>query len=137
MITWKALLIGLVVTILVGLFGQAIYVLIASYIGMAASDYAFFSTYKQEIWFIFAIAVYCLTMTFGGLLTATIAREYKVTHALVVGLGAGIASILSSAERGDITFMAVVMVFLGGLFASLGGRFARRVSDQYEGDTSE
>ncbi|UZE96902.1 hypothetical protein [Alkalimarinus alittae] len=134
MISWKALIVGLIVTILVGLFGQALYVLLASYIGMAASDYVFFSTYKQEIWFVFAVLVYCLTMAFGGLLTGTMASHYKVTHASVVGFLAGIASIMSSAERGDITFMAVVMVFLGCLFACFGGVFARRVSEQYEED---
>lgn len=129
MISWKALIIGLIVTILVGLFGQAIYVLLASYIGMAASDYTFFSTYKQEIWFIFAILVYCLTMAFGGLLTGTIAIQFKVSHAAVVGLLASIASVVSSAESGNITVMAVVIIVLGTLFASIGGFFARRVSE--------
>lgn len=128
MISFKALIIGLIVTILVGLFGQAIYVLVASYIGMAASDYAFFSAYKQEIWFVFAILVYCLTMAFGGLLTGTIAIQYKVSHATLVGFLAGVASVTSSAESGDVTFMAVVMVLLGGGFAALGGILARRVS---------
>lgn len=132
MISWKALIIGLVVTILVGLFGQAIYVLLASYIGMAASDYAFFSAYKQELWFVFAILVYCLTMAFGGLLTGTIAIQYKVSHAAAVGLLASIASVVSSAESGDVTFMAVVIIVLGTVFSSLGGVFARRVSDYDE-----
>lgn len=127
MISWKALIIGLVVTILVGLFGQAIYVLIASYIGMAASDYAFFAAYKQEIWFVFAILVYCLTMSFGGLLTGTIATQFKVAHAASVGLLTGIASVISSAENSHITFMAVVMVVLGVIFASIGGILARKV----------
>lgn len=129
MISWKALIIGLIVTILVGLFGQAIYVLLASYIGMAASDYTFFSTYKQEIWFIFAILVYCLTMAFGGLLTGTIATQFKVSHAAAVGFFASIASVVSSAESGHITFMAVVIIVLGTLFSSIGGVFARRVSE--------
>ncbi len=129
MISWKALIVGLIVTILVGLFGQAIYVLLASYIGMAASDYVFFSTYKQEIWFVFAILVYCLTMTFGGLLTGTIANQFKVSHAAVVGFIASVTSVVSSAESGHITFMAVVIVVLGTFFSSLGGVFARRVSE--------
>ncbi|WP_250655087.1 hypothetical protein [Alkalimarinus coralli] len=127
MISWKALIIGLVVTILVGLFGQAIYVLLASYIGMAASDYVFFSTYKQEIWFIFAMLVYCLTMAFGGLLTGTIANQKQAWHAAAVGFLAGVASVTSSAENSSITLMAVVMVVLGAFFAFLGGLFALRV----------
>lgn len=126
MISWKALIIGLIVTILVGLFAQAIYVLVASYIGMAASDYGFVSSYKQEIWFIFAILVFCLSMSFGGVVTATIASHKLVHHAAVVGFMASLTSILTSSASGDLTLMAGVMIVLGTVFAALGGVFTGR-----------
>ncbi len=133
MISWKALIIGLIVTIIVGLFGQALYVLLASYIGMAASDYGFVSDYKQEIWFTFAILVFCVTMAFGGLLTGAIAEKKVIAHAFVVGFLASLASIVSSATSGDLTFMGGVMIILGTLFASLGGLMAKRFDETAEG----
>lgn len=128
MISWKALIVGLVVTILVGLFSQAIYVLLASYIGMAASDNTFVSTYKQEIWFVFAILVYCLAMAFGGLITSTIANHKLVLHAAIVGLLASLASVVWSTTSGDLTWMSIVIVVMGTLSAALGGGFARRIA---------
>jgi hypothetical protein len=128
MISLKALVIGLIVTVLVGLFGQAIYVLLASYIGMAASDYGFVSNYKQEIWFVFAILVFCLSMSFGGMVTATIANHKLVQHAAVVGFMASLASILSSTASGDLTLMAGIMIVLGTVFAALGGLMIKRAA---------
>ena len=128
MISWKALIIGLIVTVLVGLFAQAIYVLLASYIGMAASDYGFVSNYKQELWFIFAILVFCLSMSFGGIVTATIAEHKLVYHAAAVGFMASLASVLSSATSGGLTLMAGVMVVLGVVFAALGGLIIKRAA---------
>lgn len=130
MASFKALIVGLIVTILVGLFAQAIYVLLASYIGMAASDYGFVSNYKQELWFIFAILVFCLSMFFGGVVTATIADHKLVYHAAAVGCMASLASILSSATSGGLTLMAGVMVVLGTVFAALGGFIIKRAGNQ-------
>ncbi len=130
MVSFKALIVGLIVTILVGLFAQAIYVLLASYIGMAASDYGFVSNYKQELWFIFAILVFCLSMFFGGVVTATIADHKLVYHAAAVGCMASLASILSSATSGGLTLMAGVMVVLGTVFAALGGLIIKRAATQ-------
>jgi len=130
MVSLKALIVGLVVTVLVGLFAQAIYVLLASYIGMAASDYGFVSSYKQELWFVFAILVFCLSMSFGGIVTATIADHKLVYHAAVVGFMASLASILSSTASGNLTLMAGVMIVLGTVFAALGGVITRRAASE-------
>ena len=130
MISWKALIVGLVVTVLVGLFAQAIYVLLASYIGMAASDYGLVSNYKQELWFVFAILVFCLSMSFGGMLTAIIANHKLVYHAAAVGFMASLASILSSTASGDLTLMAGVMIVLGTVFAALGGVITKRAANE-------
>jgi len=130
MVSLKALIVGLIVTVLVGLFAQAIYVLVASYIGMAASDYGFVSSYKQELWFVFAILVFCLSMSFGGMVTATIANHKLVCHAAAVGFMASLASILSSTASGDLTLMAGVMIVLGTVFAALGGFIIRRAASE-------
>ena len=128
MVSVKSLIIGFVVTVIVGLFAQAIYVLLASYIGMAANDYGFVSSYKQELWFAFAILVFCLSMAFGGMVTATIANQKLVCHAAAVGFMASLASILSSTTSGGLTLMAGVMIVLGVVFAALGGLIVKQAA---------
>ncbi len=129
---WKAISAGVVATIVFWLVSQLVYVLAASAIGIASahSEWVFFSDYKEQLWFVTAMMIYCLTMIVGGLITSFLCNDRFVLNASIAGGLTGCLIVATSFGLGQLTMMSVVLVILGFVFAALGGltwvRFFKR-----------
>lgn len=128
MFNFKAVIIGLVVTLLIGLCGQVAFVLLASYVGMAAEDVAWIQQYKQQFWFALGMLAYCLSLILGGMVTAFISDKSAIANATLAGGLAAVVSVLTSGDTSELTLMALLLVGLGILFGGLGGRFYQRIT---------
>jgi hypothetical protein len=118
-----AIVIGLIITLFVGLFNQLIYILVAAAISRADTGDGFFSTHEEQLWFISALLVYCFTMLVGGAVTALIARNRRpVLSGAVMGCLAGLLMLATMIGVGKFTWMSAVLLILALLFSGLGAK---------------
>lgn len=118
-----AIVVGLIVTLFVGLFNQLIYVLAAAAISRADTGNGFFTTYEEQLWFVSALVVYCFTMLVGGAVTGFIARNRRpILSSAVMGCLAGLLMMASMIGVGYFTWMSAVLLILALLFSGLGAK---------------
>ena len=122
-VNWRAISLGIVTTVIVWLISQLIYVLVASAIGIVSSnqDMGFFSAYKEQLWFVTAMLVYCLTMIAGGLMTSFLAEDHFILNATLVGGITGCLIVATSLGMGQLTWISGLLILFGFIFAALGG----------------
>lgn len=118
----KAIVIGFILTTVIFLSGQVAYVLLASYVGTAATDNALVGEYKEVIWFYLSMAVYAVCFLLGGLLTSLLTDVKKIVHAGLVGFLVAGGSVLASADLSDLNYKAFILVAVGLCFAAWGGK---------------
>jgi hypothetical protein len=123
---WKAIIVGFISTVIVGLFCQLVFILMAAYIGGAGDGWDFLANNKEVLWFASALLTYCLVMLVGGLITASIARTSRVLNATTVGVLAGLFSLWASMTNNQILPAAIVLVSAGVVVAGLGGKLYNR-----------
>ena len=70
----KAFLLGSIVSTVVLLSGQLAYVLLASYMSLAALDVAFLKAHIQTLWYSMSLLTYGVCFAIGGFATAIIAE---------------------------------------------------------------
>lgn len=135
MIKPKAVIAGLLATIILGMVNQLLFVLAAAAIGNAHDSYGFFSAYKNELWFVCGMTMYCLTMAAGGAVTALFARTHVALNAALVGTWASITSLAASVGEDEFTAMSILLVVLGMASASIGGMVWERWSASNPGNS--
>lgn len=120
---WRAITAGIVVTGVLWLIGQLVYVLVAFAIGMVSSTHviAFFSDYKEQLWFVTAIIVYSLTMIAGGYVTAFLANRNHALNGSIAGGVTGLVILASSLGIGELSWKSILLVVFGFSFGGLGG----------------
>jgi hypothetical protein len=117
----RAIIFGTIVTIVILLSAQLAYVLLASFIGGAAFGSSLIGEHKELMWFVLSIASYALSFLLGGMLTACLCESYPVRHAVFVGFVVGLLSMAGLGDLEALNIRALIMVFVGALFAMLGG----------------
>lgn len=125
---FRAITAGTVLTGIFWLIGQLAYVLIAYAIGVVSSTHEipFFSTYKEHLWFVTAMILYCLTMIAGGYATAFLCIREWVKNATIMGGITGIIILLTTLGIGELSWRALLLVIFGFAFGALGGRVRER-----------
>ncbi len=118
----KAIVIGSFVTIIILLGGQLAYILLASYVGSAATDNVLVGEFKELIWFYLSLAAYSVCFFIGGLFTSLLTEERKIFHGSMVGFIVAGGSVLLSADLSDLNYKAVILVTIGLCFAAWGGK---------------
>ena len=118
----KAIIIGFILTTVIFLSGQLAYVLLASFVGTAATGHGLISEYKELIWFYLSMAVYAVCFLLGGLFTSLLTDEKKALHAGLVGFLVSCGSVLVSAGLNDLNYKALILVAVGLCFAAWGGK---------------
>lgn len=117
----RAIILGTILTIVILLSAQLAYVLLASFIGSAASDSTLIGEHKDQMWFVLSIAAYALSFLLGGMLTASLCKDYPVRHAAFVGFFVAVLSMVGLGDLEALNIRAFIMVFFGLVFAMLGG----------------
>lgn len=118
----KAILIGFILTTVIFLSGQLAYVLLASFVGTAATEHGLIGEYKELIWFYLSMAVYAVCFLLGGLFTSLLTDKKKVFHAGLVGFLVSCGSVFASANLSDLNYKALILVAVGLCFAAWGGK---------------
>ncbi len=118
----KALFIGTILTIVILLTGQLAYILLASYIGTASTDYTFFKEYKEPLWFCLSAGTYAICFICGGLFTSILTDKRKITHAAIVGFTVAALSLLGAGDSTLLNYKAIIIVIAGLAFSALGGK---------------
>jgi hypothetical protein len=118
----KALILGCVITTIIFLSGQLVYILLASYIGSASVNYELIGEYKELLWFCFSMGTYAICFVLGGLFTSLLTDEKKIIHAGLVGFLVAGGSILISADLADLNYKAIILLAVGLCFAAWGGK---------------
>ena len=121
-ISFKAIFLGTFITVVILLSGQLAYVLIASYVGTAATDIQVVNEHKDALWFGLSMLTYSICFYLGGAFTAAFASQKPVLNAALVGGGVAFISVITSGELSDINYRAGILIVLGLIFSSLGAR---------------
>ena len=117
----KAFIYSSVISAIVLLSGQLAYVLLASYVSLAALDVAFLKTHIQTLWYSMSLLTYGICFAIGGFATALIAQNKKLATAAWVGFIVALVSVLTTDDLNDLNFKAVLFVFVGLACSALGG----------------
>ncbi|KZY30910.1 hypothetical protein A3752_00150 [Oleiphilus sp. HI0081] len=118
---FRSLILGSIATIVILLSAQLAYVLIASYIGQAASNSTLIGEHKDLMWFFLSICSYALSFFLGGFITSLTESGAPVLNAVTVGFIVAMLSMLSVGDLSVLNTRALIMVFFGVAFAFLGG----------------
>lgn len=119
--SFKAIIIGIIITTVFFLSGQLAYVLLASYIGSAATDYSLINDNKELMWFVLSMTTYAICFTLGGVFTTLLTDSKKILHAAIVGLLVAGMFMLSAGDLSMLNFKAIILVAVGLVFATIGG----------------
>jgi len=118
----KAIVLGTLVSIVIFLSGQLVYILLAAFIGSSANEYATISEYKALLWFCLSAVTFAISFIFGGFITSMLTDKKKVLHAAIVGFLVAAISILSAGDLSALNYKALIMLIAGLGFSALGGR---------------
>ena len=119
----KALILGSIITTIILLTGQLAYVLLASYVSLAALDVSFLKEHIQLLWYVMSLFTYGICFAAGGFFTALIATSNKLSTAAFVGFLVALISVLTTDDLNDLNYKAVIFVLVGLGCAALGGRW--------------
>lgn len=126
---WKAITIGFVATMIIGLCIQLVYVLIASWIGLSSASVPAIAEYKEDLWLAGAMISYAITMLICGAITMMAARTRRLINPLIAGALVTVVSVTTSVNYDtEITSKSIVALFAGTLLSILGGHLVRRIA---------
>lgn len=128
-ISLKAITLGLIITIVILLCGQLAYVLIASYVGTAATDIQVVNEHKESLWFSLSMLTYAFCFYLGGAFTAAFTTQKPMLNAAIVGGGVALISVLASGQWSDLNYRAGILILLGFVFSTLGAKPGKSESD--------
>jgi len=120
MVDIKAILFGGVVTTVIFLINQLIFILVAAYSGLAGWQSPFWSQYKHLIWQGMGIATLCVSMLLGGMLMRYFVDKRPALHGFIVGAILSLLFAWSSGDRGELNLTALLVFSAGALCCALG-----------------
>jgi len=122
----KAIILGTLLSIVIFLSGQLVYILLAAFIGSSANEYTAMNEYKTLLWFCLSAATFAISFILGGLFTSILTDKKKVLHAAIVGFLVAAISILSAGDLSALNYKALIMLVAGLGFSALGGRLGTK-----------
>lgn len=124
MINIKAITFGTLITVVIFLVNQLIFILAAAYGGMAGEGNEFWMQNKELIWQIMGLVTLAVSMLLGGAAIRFFVEEKQALHGFIVGFIISGLFILSSLYRGDVNLMALFVFVLGTTCVTLAAHYA-------------
>lgn len=129
---YKAILVGVFVTIVVLLSSQLAYVLIASYVGDAANQISWINHYKDTFWFVLSALAFAISFFIGGIVVSLASKNNHakpvILNALIVALIVNMLSVFTAADASLLNSKAVILTVLNILSAGYGAYWSVRES---------
>ncbi len=122
----KAIVVGSMATVFVLLSTQLAYVLLASYVGGSANDYAWVNEIKDLLWFLLSAASFCVSFFIGGVVTAILSRKQACADALAVAISVSALSVLSAGDIHLLNLKTLALTTLCIVCAWYGAYWATR-----------
>lgn len=119
-ISWKALLIGSIAIIVLGLTVQLVFIFLATGQVVLSRHYPDFATLARVLLYIVGFLGFAAAMLSGGYLTAMYAQRRLITHGVIVGGIAAGLSFWQSLSVGGATVISVLF-FLFSILFTVGG----------------
>lgn len=123
---FKAIAIGFVATLVLGLVIQVTYVLIASLIGAYSISLPGIAPYKELLWTLGALFSFAITMLLGGAITMAASRTQWIFNPLIACSLVCTISLLTSLSYSHITAMIFILIPVSGVLSLLGGQWFLR-----------
>jgi hypothetical protein len=121
-ISFKALGIGIISIVIMGLSLQLIFLLLATAYTNLLKEYPDIASLGSVISYGAGIIGYFIIMSFGGYITAHLAQKKIDLHCLMVsGFVVGF-SLITSVRSDNFTYISVLFAFSGLIFTLIGGR---------------
>ena len=122
----KAIVVGSLFIIIVGLVIQLVYVFLAVWYNDLAKGYAFLNEIGIYFRYLLGIPIIFLIMFIGGYITADIAKQKVLLHCLIVALLTVGTMTLSALDQADLTFSGFAVFVLALASTVAGGLFWQR-----------
>ena len=120
MIKWKAVSVGIVVVVVLGLLLQLAFTSIVVGQIELSRNYPEYSSTIKAIPYLVGFGGFFLVMAIGGYVTASIALTRVVLNALVVGAVTAGISLWLSVSGGEVKLMSLIFLILGVAFCISG-----------------
>ena len=128
MLSWKTLSAGVLITVVISLSFELVFILAASFIGGPGSTDGLLAEYRQQLWYLSALLTHCLSMAVGGAITVLLfSHHHHIRHAVIVGILASSSSLISLLSLGTLNLMSLLYVMLGGSCAGLAALWITRI----------
>lgn len=124
MINIKAITFGTIITVIIFLVNQLIFILAAAYGGMVGEGNEFWMQNKELIWQVMGLLTLTVSMLLGGASIRFFVEEKQALHGFIVGFIISGLFILTSLYRGDLNFMALFVFILGTACVTLAAHYA-------------
>lgn len=120
----EAIILGTIVTVVIFLVNQLLFILIAAYSGLSGIEHEFWAQYKDLIWQIMGISTLCISMLLGGMIIRFMIDEHHWQNAFVVGAITGGLFIWSVGDRGELNAMSVFVFLAGAVSCAIGAHYS-------------
>ena len=130
--TIKAIIIGSLFIIIVGLIIQLAYVFLAVGYNDLAKSYPVLNEIGIYLRFLLGIPIIFIITFIGGYITADIAKSKVLLHCLVVALLTVGTMTISALEQAELTFTGFAMFILAVASTLAGGIFWKKGQPQYK-----
>ncbi len=119
---WKAITVGFVSTVIIGLVIQLVYVLVAALVGAYGFQSPWLSEYKEVLWLGGAALAFIIAMLIGGAITIAFARSTHLINPIVACTLAGLVSLMTSLDYSHLQWLSLVYLLMSGVFSAIGGK---------------
>jgi hypothetical protein len=120
----RAISLGFVLTLILGLVIQLVYILAITLIGAYGINLPSFAPYKETLWLIGAVISFALAMLAGGIITTLIARTNALINPVIVCTAVSIVSLLAALNYSALTWFSVVVIPVSALLSIVGAKMA-------------
>jgi hypothetical protein len=117
----KALFIGSVVTIILGLFLQLVLLLMATGYTVFIRDYPSLQLFSLILSYGFGVFCYFIVMSIGGYITSNLVKKHVYLHCIFIGLFTTGISLVTSVREDGFTLNTIIFILSGTAFTMMGG----------------
>jgi len=122
----KAIITGVIFTIVTILLMQLVYLIVAVGYNGIAKDYPFLNDIASVFRYLIAIPVLVIIMFAGGYLSGIIANTKEIFHAFLVGVITVTLMMWTALQNADLTITGIVIIILMLLATTMGGLYAKK-----------
>jgi len=122
----KAIITGVIFTVVAILLMQLVYLIVVVGYNSVAKDYPFLNDLGGTFRYLVAIPVLLIIMLIGGYLTGLIVKTKEMFHAFVVGVITVTLMMWTALKNADLTITGIVIIILMIVATVAGGLLAKR-----------